>query len=85
MVEHIVAQAVFGQWVVDQIATVGEPVLREFLGAKDQHVFVALFIVSNDRECSEGFAESYAVCQYAAVIHLQFVDDGEYSIFLEII
>ena len=76
VVEHVVAQAIGGNRVVNVVLFVREPVVREALGAEHEHVAVEQLIVLNDREGSERLAQADAVCEDAAVVGLEFVDDG---------
>ena len=85
MIEHIVSQAILGNWVVDIIPFVGVPVLGQFLWAQDQDGFVAVFVVFDNRQGGEGLAQADAVRQNTAVVFFQFIDDGKDGILLEII
>lgn len=85
MIEHIIAQAVCGNGIVDIVALVCIPVLRKFFGAENKHRFVAVLVILDDGKRSEGFTKTYAICQNAAVKFLKFTDDGKNCIALEVI
>ena len=85
MVEHVVAQAIGGDGVVDVVLFVCEPVVGKALGAEHEHVAVEQLIVLNDREGSERLAQADAVCEDAAVVGLELVDNGKRCVLLEIV
>ena len=45
MKKHVIAQAVFGNRVVQIVALVGNPVVIQFLRTKHQHGFVAILVI----------------------------------------
>ena len=63
MIEHIIAQAVCGNGIVDIVALVCIPVLRKFFGAENKHRFVAVLVILDDGKRSESFTKTYAICQ----------------------
>ena len=85
MEQHVVAQAVAGDGVVGVVVLIGVPVPCQLFGAEDQHGLIAVFIVLDHRECRERLAKAHAVSQDAAVVFFQLVDDGKYSVPLEVI
>ena len=85
MIENIVSQPVCCNRIVDIVALVCIPVLRELLGAKDKHRFVAILIILDHRKCSKCLAETNAVCQNTAVEFLKFADDSKNCVTLEVI
>ena len=85
MIEHIIAQAVCGNGIVDIVALVCIPVLRELFGAENKHGFVAVLVILDDGKRSEGFTKTYAICQNATVEFLKLTDDSKNSIPLEVI
>ena len=85
VIEDVVSQSVCCNGIVDIIALVCIPVLRELFRAENKHRFVAVLIILNDRKRSERLAETNAVCQNTAVEFFEFADDGENCIALEVI
>ena len=85
MIEHIIAQAVCGNGIVDIVALVCIPVLRKFFGAENKHRFVAVLVILDDGKRSECLAETNTVSQNAAVEFLKLADDGKNCIALEVI
>ena len=76
VVQHIIAQPVTGDGVVDIVGFIGHPVITELLGTQHQHTEIAVLIVFDDRQCRERLAQADAVCKNTAVILLQLADDG---------
>ena len=85
MIEHIIAQTVCGNGIIDIVALICIPVLRELFGAENKHGFVAVLIILNHRKRSECLAETDAVCQNTAVEFFEFADDGKNRVTLEVI
>ena len=85
MEEHIVAQSVLLQRIVLVVALIGLPVVVQFLGAEHQHTLVAVLVILDDAQRREGLTQAYGVCQYAAIIGLEFIDDSQRRILLEVI
>ena len=85
MIKHIIAKTVSGDWIIDIVILIGVPVVRQFFRAEDENRFVAVFVVLNNRQCGEGFAQSHAVCQDASVELFKFIDNRQCSIPLEVI
>ena len=85
MIKHIITEAVVYQWIVYIVATVGNPVVKQFLRAKNENRLVSVFVILNDRKCGERLTETNAVGKNAAVILFQLIDDGESGITLEIV
>ena len=84
VVEDGVVEAVCGEDVGFERTVISEPVVREFLGAEDEHGFVPQLVVFDDGEGSEGFAEAHAVGEDAAVEGFELVDDADGGIALEV-
>ena len=76
VVQHIIAQPVTGDGVVDIVSFIGHPVITEFLGTQYQHTEIAVFIVFDDGQCREGLAQANTVRKNTAVILFQLADDG---------
>ena len=70
MVQHIIAQPVTSDGVVDIVGLIGHPVITELLGTQHQHTEIAVLIVFDDRQCRERLAQADAVCKNTAVILL---------------
>ena len=85
MIENIVSQPVCCNGIVDIVALICIPVLRELFGAENKHRFVAVLVILDDGKRSEGFTKTYAICQNAAVEFLKLADDSKNSIPLEVI
>jgi hypothetical protein len=83
--QHVIAEAVVGQRVGGQLAVVGEPVVRELLGAEHQHVAVAQLVVLDDGKRGEGLAETHAVGKDAAIEGFELIDDAHRGIALKLI
>jgi len=77
VVEHVVPEAIGGDWVVYIVALEGVPVVGQFFGAEDEHGAVAVLVVLDDGQGGEGLAESDAVREYATVVGFQLVDYRE--------
>ena len=76
VVQHIIAQPVTGDGVVDIVSFIGHPVITEFLGTQYQHTEIAVFIVFDDGQRRECLAQADAVRKNTAVILLQLADNG---------
>ena len=76
VVQHIIAQPVTGDGVVDIVGLIGHPVITELLGTQHQHTEIAVFIVFDDGQCREGLAQANTVRKNTAVILFQLADDG---------
>ena len=85
VVEHVVLQAVARDGVVHDVRVVGDPVVAQLLGAQHEHVLVAALVVLNHGERGERLAQADRVCQDAAVVGLELVDDGERRVLLEVV
>ena len=84
MVQNVIAKPIFCEWVINQISTVGHPVLRQLFRTKYENIFVAAFVILDDGKCRKSFTETNTVCKNAAVVLLQFIDNCKNSIFLEV-
>ena len=85
MVEDVVSQPIRCNGIVDIVALVCIPVLRELFRTENKHGFVAVLVILDDGKRSEGFTKTYAICQNAAVEFLKLADDSKNSIPLEVI
>ena len=83
--EHVIPQVVGADGIVGGIRTVCHPVVMELFGAQDQHVAVSSLEILNHRERREGLAQADGICQDAPVVGLEFVDDGERGVLLEVV
>ena len=85
MIQYVIAQSILGDGIANIVALVGRPVLGQFFRAEYQHGFIAVFVVFDDRQRCEGFAEADAVRQNAAVEFFKLADDSQHSILLEVV
>ena len=85
MIEDIISQSICRNGIIDIVALVCIPVLRELFRAKDKHRFVAVLIILDHCKRSKCLAETNAVCQNTAVEFLKFADDGKNCVALEVI
>ena len=85
VVEDIIAQPVSRNRVINVVAFICIPVLRELFGTKDKHRFVAVLIILDHRKGRKCFAQAYAVRQNTAIELLQLADNGKDGISLEIV
>ena len=83
MVQNVIAQPIRRNWIVDVVRFVGRPVVRKLLGTEHQHAQIAVFVVFDNGQRSECFAEADAVRQNAAVVLFQLADNCENRVFLE--
>ena len=85
MEEYIVAQAVFGNRIVQVIALIGNPVVVEFLRTEHQHRLIAVLVIFDDTQGCKRLTKTNAVGKYATVVLLQFIDYSQTGIFLEVV
>ena len=85
MEKDIIAQAVFGNRIVQIIALIGNPVVVEFLRTEHQHRLVAVLVIFDDAQSGKRLTQTDTVGKYATVVLLQFVDYSQTGIFLEVI
>ena len=85
MEEHIVAQPVICNGIVNIVTLISIPILTKFFGTKHQNRLVSVFIIFYNRKSGEGFAQANTVCQNAAIVFFQFINDCQSCIFLEIV
>ena len=76
MGQHIVIETVFLKNIGLHVLVVGQPVVRQFLGAQNKHGFVSQLIIFDDGKRRKRFAEAHAVGQNAAVVGFKLVDDA---------
>ena len=82
--EDVVIEPVGGEDVGGEIAFVGDPVVGEFFRTEYEDRAVAQFVVFDDGEGGEGFAQADAVGENAAVVGFELVDDAGGGIALEV-
>ena len=85
VIQHIVAEPIFRNRIVDIVAFVGVPVLGQLFGTQHQHGFVSVLVVLDHRKRGKCFAETHAVRQNAAVVFFQLVDDRKHRITLKVV
>ena len=85
MIKHVVIESICSNGIIDVIALICIPVLRQFFRAKDENGFVAVFIVLDNCESSECFTKTDAISQNAAIVLFQLIDYGQHRITLEIV
>ena len=85
MIEDIISQSICRNGIIDIVALVCIPVLRELFRAEDKHRLIAVLIILDHCERSKCLAETNAVCQNTAVKFLKFVDNGKDCVALEVI
>ena len=61
MIQHIIPQTVARNGVIDVIIFIGVPVVRQLFRAKHQNRLVAVLIIFDNSQRSEGLAQAYAV------------------------
>ena len=85
VIENVITQPVRRNGIVDIVAFVCIPVLRQLFRAENKNGFVAVLIILNDRERGEGLTQTNAVRQNTAVEFLKFTNDGKNSVPLEVV
>ena len=85
VVEHVVIEAVGGEKVAAVVRLVECPVVAQSLGHQHQHAVVAKFVVFDDGERLERFAEADAVGDDAAAQPFQFVDRPDDAVPLKLV
>ena len=85
VIENVITQPVRRNGIVDIVAFVCIPVLRQLFRAENKNGFVAVLIILNDRERSKSFAKTDAISKNTAVEFLKLTDDGENSVTLEVV
>ena len=85
MKQNVIAQPVLCQRVVDEVSSVGHPVVLQLFGAQDEDVFVPAFVVFDYGQCGEGLTKTDAVREDAAVVLLQLVYDAQRRVPLEVV
>ena len=84
MEKNIIPQTVSGNGVVYIIILIGIPVVGQLFGAENQNILVPILIILNNRQSSEGFAETHTISQDAPVELFQLIDNCQGSILLVI-
>ena len=84
MAEHIIIEPILGKNISLEVSVIVQPVIGKLFGTQYQNGAVAQFVVFNDRKSGEGFAESDAVSQNAAIVGFELVDNTGCCISLEI-
>ena len=85
MVQHVITKTVRNKRIVRLVILEGHPVVVQLLGAKYQHVLVAVFVILDYRKRRESLAKTHAIGENATIVFFQFVDDGKGCIFLEVV
>ena len=67
MAQNAIIEAISGKDIGRQVSVVIQPVVREFLGAKDKYGPIPHFVVFYNGQSRECFTKPYAVGQDAAV------------------
>lgn len=84
VVEHVVVEPVSRQDVALVVGLVERPVVAQALGRQHQHAVVAQFVVLDDGQGFEGFAQTHAVGDDAATKAVQLVDGAHHTVALEL-
>ena len=85
VIQHIIAQPVFCDGIVDIVALICIPVFGQLLRAEHQHGFIAVFVILDDGKSCEGFTETHTIRQNTAVEFFQLADNRKNGIPLEVI
>ena len=85
VIENVITQPVRRNGIVDIVAFVCIPVLRQLFRAENKHGFVAVLIILYNRESCESLAETDTIRENAAVEFFKLADDCENSVTLEIV
>ena len=83
--QYVIIQAISGDRIINIVVLIGVPVLRQLFRAEDKYRLVPVLIIFDNGKSGKGFAQPHAVSQDTAVVLLQFIDNGENSVPLEII
>ena len=83
MIEHIVAQAVCSDGIVQVVFFKCMPVIAEFLWAENEHGAIAQFVILDHGQGGECFTQTHAVGKDAAVVLLQLIDNCQCCISLK--
>ena len=84
VVEHVVVEPVSRQDVALVVGLVERPVVAQALGRQHQHAVVAQFVILDDGQGFEGFAQTHAVGDDAATKAVQLVDGAHHTVALEL-
>ena len=71
VIENVITQPVRRNGIVDIVAFVCIPVLRQLFRAENKNGFVAVLIILDDRERSKSFAKTDAISKNTAVEFLK--------------
>src|SRR5690625_709235 len=85
MSEHVIVEAVAGEYVCGQVRVVIGPVFSKFLGTENEHGLIAQFIIFDYSKGGEGLSQADAVGKDAAVVGLQFIDDPGGGVALKVV
>lgn len=85
MKQHVVAQTVGSDGIVEVITLESIPVVGELFRAEHEHGLVSIFVVLYDGERGKSFAEPDAVGENATVELLELIDDREDGVALKIV
>lgn len=73
MVQYVVVETVGGQHIALVVALVERPVVAQTLGCQNEHAVIAQLVILDDRQCLEGFAQTYTVGNDATAEAVQLV------------
>ena len=85
MEQHVVAQPVITQRVVDHVGTERHPIVLELLRTQHQHIAVARLEILDHRQRGERLTQTHRIRQNAPVERLQLVDDRQHRVPLEVV
>ena len=85
VVKNVVMEAVSGKQVAPIIQGINAPVFPQFLRSQHQNPVITQLIVFDDCQSRKGLTEAHAVRQNAAAELLNFFNDADGAVFLELI
>jgi hypothetical protein len=84
MAENVISESVFTKGIQLVVQPVDGPVIAQLFRAKNQYALIAKLEKLDDPKGLVGFTKTDAVCQNAAVVGKNFVNDPLHAVFLEI-
>lgn len=81
--KNIVAESVCSDGIVDVVIFICIPVFCQFLRTKYKDGFISVFVIFHDCKRGERLTKTNTVCQDAAVVFLELVNNGKGSILLK--
>ena len=85
MIQNVIPQPVRSNRIVHIVVLIGIPVICQLFGTKDEHRFVAVLIILDDRQGRESLAKTYGIRQNAPVELFQLIDNPNGCISLKIV